>query len=41
MQEEASYLDGPVWKGLRGENLTGIYHREGGYIMSVPFVTGL
>lgn len=39
MQEDASVLDGGVWKGLRGENLTGLYSRQEGYLMSVPFVT--
>jgi hypothetical protein len=39
MEEKASVLDGPIWKGLRGENLTGLFSHEQGYQMSVPFVT--
>lgn len=41
LQNEASLLDGPSWKGLRGENLTGTYSRSphgGGYQGMVPFV---
>ena len=29
MREPASYLDGKVWKGLRGHNFTGVYDQNG------------
>jgi hypothetical protein len=39
MKEQASVVRGSIWSGLRGENLTGIYGRTEGYLMSVPFVS--